>query len=186
MRRTTLILILVCLVTGCTFDMSAFRATLPTPQGTRDQVSSPSGRYSAALWYCCDFYRYVETFEITDHVTGGTHRQDIRQAAGLSPYDSGSNYHWTPNEHYFWVITDIASSSHGCDQLLVYTGDGSRLVFDSAITIANPCRGILADQGVAILAFCPNDDIIFAQSSTFRLTPSTGTLVPQANSAATC
>lgn len=67
-------------------------STTKSPAGQRAElVTSPSGRYHARLWRCCD-------------------------------------------------ITDRRVTSHGCDDLLVYTGNGSALIYNSAPT--NLCRRI--------------------------------------------
>jgi hypothetical protein len=72
------------------------------------------------------------------------------------------------------MTTDLRVTSHGCGDLLVYTGDGSAFVYSTVHS--DPCsKGILADFGIGVLDVCANDDIILTGG--IRFTPSTQTQV---------
>ena len=115
-------------------------------------------------------------FTIFDRRTGRSNQQRLSEVPVPYGTPSGVTFVWTPTEHYLLITTDELASAHGCDELFVYRGDGSRLVFDSAMT-TSVCHAIMADASVQVLAICPDDDIIFEQSGVFRLTPSTGVYV---------
>jgi hypothetical protein len=170
-----IILISITLLGGCSLETwIASYLPDPTPTPVIRQQMSPSGRYTAQLYLCCDIYSYISRFEIYDRETGITHAQNLSDVSGLNPIAGGITFDWTPSEHYLLIITNNRVTSHGCNELVVYTGDGSELVFTSANT-TSVCRiHPDADTGLSVEKICPNDDIIY---SGYRLTPSTGVVI---------
>lgn len=172
MLRTTLLLIIVSLLGGCSLEgwiASQFAPIIPTPTPAAKILVSNTRRYTAELTSLATPFNFAFSgFTILDTQTQYTSQQNF---AGVA---SGVSFDWTANDHYLLITTDIIASSHGCDEMLVFTGDGSRLVFDTSST-TSICRSIETDASIEIIASCPNDDILYYQSGTFRLTPSTGT-----------
>ncbi len=169
MKRVGLLLIL--LLAGCQFNS---RPSLETPiSGTQGGAfESPSGRYTAQLSFCCD--EAISGFEITDHETEQRIRQDL--LANGSP---GTLLFWTPNEHYLMIISGKASTAHGCDELLVYSADGARLVFDTTQTLSICRQKIeIVNQPLRVMALCPNDAIYVETNVTYRIDLTTGAYRP--------
>ena len=159
---------LVVLLVGIFFSRDN---VLNRPSGSpAEQVSSPQGRYIAQLWRCCEVYNYISGFEIRDTHTGRSVRQDLSDVEGLNDLAGGGFFAWTPSENYLVIVTDDRVTSHGCDELLVYTGDGRELVYSSVST--SVCRLLMTDSSIAVLGLCANDDILLYGGS--RLIPSTG------------
>jgi hypothetical protein len=154
--------------------------SLPIPQSDRAEVvTSPSGRFQAQLWRCCDFlYNYISGFAVYDTLAGQLRWQAITgHIEGTHPTLAGGVFfEWTPSEHYLVVVTDDAVTSHGCDALVVYSGDGAALVYNGAPT--NPCNTLglgPVDSDVRVVALCANDDVLFVEhGGYFRLTPASG------------
>ncbi len=163
MKRVGLLLIL--LLAGCQFDT---RPSLETPiSGTQGGTfESPSGRYTAQLSFCCG--SAISSFEITDHETKQRARQDL-----LADGSPGTLLFWMPNEHYVLIISGKESTSHGCDELLVYSADGARLVFDTTHTLS-VCRQSMVDQSLRVMAICPDDTIYVETNVTYRIDLTTG------------
>lgn len=163
--------ILLVLLSGCQFP-----ALLPS--GSAGEVSmSPSGRFFAQPWLCCAEYSYVVGFIIYDSHTGHLQRQNVRSVERLSEAAGGRSFQWTPTDNYLVIETDNMATSHGCDELLVYTGDGSSLVYNSALT--SICNVLSTDRGLSIFDLCQNDDILYTYGGLphYLLTPSTGTIL---------
>lgn len=138
-------------------------------------IISPNLRYVAELSripYFSDYYGF-SGFSVFDTQTNSRYYQSIEDVPAPSSALSGISFAWTPSANYIVVVTDVISSSHGCDEMFVYTGDGRTLVFNTGTT-TTLCRGITADAGLSVLALCPNDDIVYTG---YRLTPSTGDYV---------
>jgi hypothetical protein len=168
MQRTVLLLIILTLLSGCTLP-EQIAAPLRSPVRF-----SPSRRYSVQLTtYAQPFTFAFSAFTLYDSQTKHLSHQQLSDVPVPSGEPSGMTFDWTPSERYLWITTDDLATSHGCDELFVYTGDGSRLVFDSAMT-TSLCHVIQVDASIEIIAICPNDDLIFRQSGIYRLTPSTG------------
>jgi hypothetical protein len=138
---------------------------------------SPSGRFYAHLWRCCDVYPYISAFDIFDRRNIQLHRMELRTVEGLPESAGGTFFEWTPSEEFLVIVTDNRVTSHGCSELLVYKGDGSALIYNSAYS--SVCRlHPTADQEITILELCNNDDVLFLQQGrTYVLSPSSGTVI---------
>lgn len=174
MQRAAAVLLLV-LLSGCVqFSLEYLDYIVQLgdlPQGSRaEQVTSPSGRYTAQLWRCCDVSNYISGFDVFDNTTEHLTRQHIDQVPGLVDRAGGVYFEWTPSENYLVIITDNRATSHGCDELLVYSGDGSELVYSSVPT--SICTVLMGDVSLSVVALCQNDDILLSDG--VRRTPSTG------------
>lgn len=175
--------LLLILLAGCgVFDYVKEHA----PPGVKaEQVISPAGRYTAQLWrFDTTTHQYISGFDIADSQSGTHYWQNLQAVENLNPIAGGVYFEWTPTENYLIVVTDPRVTSHGCDDLLVYTGDGHELVYSSVST--SICRSIMADIDFGLIALCPNDDILYSLGSRFRLTPSTGTQITLEDPNATC
>ncbi len=124
-------------------------STTKPPAGQRAElVMSPSGRYRARLWRCCDITtNAISGFRVEDTETRRVYRQNLADVPELHSSAGGTFFAWTPGEAYLVLVTDRTGTSHGCDDLLVYTGDGSALIYNSAP--ANLCRS-LGDADLSI------------------------------------
>ena len=151
---------------------SSLTASTPEPPSgdVAEQVTSPHGRYIAQLYRCCEFYPYISAFEIVDTQTGATHLQNLSDVENLDSLAGGIYFAWTPSENYLVITTDNRVTSHGCDELLVYSADGGELVYSSVST--SPCNGLMYDLDIGVLDLCANDDILLTTGR--RFTPSTG------------
>lgn len=141
---------------------------IPTPSAVPpEQIVSASGHYTATIERCCADYSYIAAFDVTDNQTGITSHQNLKDVPNLDLLAGGISFAWTPNEHYLVLETDNRVTSHGCDELLVYTGDGSQRVYTTlGISI---CRLIQADGGITVLDFCANDDLILSSGHRVHL-----------------
>jgi hypothetical protein len=142
-----------------------------------ETIESSTDRFTAQFW------RYegdITSFEISDRTTGVTYRQDLEDVEGLYikegawSIDGGHSFHWTPSERYIVLLT--SPRVHGCSYLLVYAGDGSKLIYFSKKTSA--CTdGHFSDEGITLKDLCANDDIFFVRGmydyNLYRFRPST-------------
>lgn len=127
-------------------------STTPSPAGQRAElIISPSGRYQARLWRCCDITaNIISGFRVEDTETRRVYQQSLADVPELHSSAGGTFFAWTPGEAHLLLVTDLMGTSHGCDDLLVYTGNGSALVYNSAPT--NLCRSIGdADLSIEVL-----------------------------------
>jgi hypothetical protein len=146
-------------------------STTSSPAGQRAElVTSPSGRFRARLWRCCDITaNTISGFRIEDTETRRVYRQNLADVPELHSAAGGTFFAWTPGEAYFVLVTDVTGTSHGCDDLLVYAGDGSALIYNSAPT--NLCRSIgAADLSIEIVELA-HGHIVYATypSGCYRL-----------------
>lgn len=151
---------------------STMRLFEPPAGQMAEQIVSPTGRFVAQFWRCCDIYNYISGFDITDTQTGIRYRQNLEWVEGLHFLAGGVSFEWTPSENYLVIITNNRVTSHGCSELLVYTGDGRELVYtslDTSFCSVHP-EGDVGMQWT----LCDNDDILYTSSQYYRLVPSTG------------
>jgi hypothetical protein len=171
---STLILIFLGIY-GMGLQTVSLSPTAEAPSGSAaEQIVSPNGRYVAQLYRCCDIYNYISGFQITDTQTGQAYIQNLADVENLNSLAGGIYFAWTPSEHYVVISTDNRVTSHGCDEVLVYSGDGRELVYSSVPT--SICSFLTADAGLGVLDLCANDDILLTSGE--WLIPATGVRVP--------
>ncbi|MEO8612223.1 MAG: hypothetical protein ABI690_30290 [Chloroflexota bacterium] len=95
----------------------------------------------------------------------------------------GIYFAWTPSEHYVAITTDNRVTSHGCDEVLVYSGDGRELVYSGdgrelvySSVPTSVCSVLEADFELGVQDLCANDDILLTSGE--RITPATGVKIP--------
>jgi hypothetical protein len=174
-------LMVVFFIAGCSEQepaISTYSAT-PTISPTiklAERITSSTDRFTAQLW------RYegsITNFEISDQKTQKTYHQDLSDVEGLYivegawSIDGGHYFKWTPSERYLVILT--SPRVHGCSFLLVYAGDGTKLVYSSVAT--SLCgNNHFTDEGIMIKELCANDDIFFWRGidhNLYRFRPST-------------
>jgi hypothetical protein len=173
LKGWTIVALMLILFRDCSNWINSTVSLFEPPAGQMaEQNISPTRRFVAQLWRCCDIYDYISGFDISDTQTSVRYRQNLRWVEGLHFLAGGIFFEWTPRENYLVIITDNRVTSHGCDELLVYTGDGSELVYTSLDT--SFCSGHPEDNVGMTVIICDNDDILYSSSHFYRLIPSTG------------
>ena len=167
-------LLLAAVLSGCGTFAAQISGQSQAEGKQAETIISPSGRYTAQIGRCCDFYDYISTFEVFDNQTNSSYRQNLNQVDGLSATAGGVFFNWTPSERYLVITTDNRVTSHGCDEVLIYDGDGSELVYNSSgMSICT--QGLMADAQLSEIELCDNDDVIYVLAGkVYRLTPATG------------
>ena len=175
---TASVILLVILIASISLYRTNNSLLSEEPSGNKEEtVTSPTERYSALLWRCCQEYNFISGFDVRDSLTGQTYRQRLKDVLGVLP--GGISFSWLPSENYLLVTTRNRVTSHGCMELLVYKGDGSALVYSSVPDSVCSKLGGYVDSTLSVIATCANDDLVFEASfcgatpHVCRLTPST-------------